>query len=191
MTKNGRVAAFIGFSERRSTAAPTRTKKIGTKKCATSWTSCSMSPPRSVRASTSPAANAPMISAEPARSASQASVKANINDVKKSALTTRSLAIQRIRCGARIEPITIASATKPKASANIFAIASVVNFSPAAAALTTASSTRPRMSSTTAAPRMTCASSVFMWPRSERTRAVMPTEVAVSAAPRKIATVVG
>ena len=49
----------------------------------------------------------------------------------------------------------------------------------------------PRMSSMTAAPRMTCDSRSARWPRSERTRAVMPTDVAVSDAPRNTHTIGG
>src|SRR5690349_4651874 len=51
--------------------------------------------------------------------------------------------------------------------------------------LRTARMTRPNTSSTTAAPRMTRASGVAPLPRSRSTRAVMPTLVAVSVAPRK------
>ena len=49
--------------------------------------------------------------------------------------------------------------------------------------LITASTTSPRMSSRIAAPRMTCPSRLWRDPRSFRTRAVMPTLVAVSVAP--------
>lgn len=50
---------------------------------------------------------------------------------------------------------------------------------------TTARTTSPRISSMTAAPRITRASSERARPRSVSTRAVMPTLVAVSVAPRK------
>jgi hypothetical protein len=54
--------------------------------------------------------------------------------------------------------------------------------------LTTARITRPSTSSMTAAPRMILASFDRAAPRSRRTRAVMPTLVAVRTAPRKACT---
>ena len=61
---------------------------------------------------------------------------------------------------------------------------------PAATPVTTLRMTRPSTSSMTAAPMMMRASGVLIRPRSASTRAVMPTEVAVSVAPTKMAAVV-
>src|SRR6267143_2994591 len=61
----------------------------------------------------------------------------------------------------------------------------------AARPLTTAKSASPRTSSTTAAPRTTCAAGSCSRPRAERTRAVIPTLVAVRVAPMKTAGRVG
>jgi multisubunit Na+/H+ antiporter MnhG subunit len=61
---------------------------------------------------------------------------------------------------------------------------------PAAMPDTTVRMTRPSTSSIIAAPIMILASSLFIWPKSDRTRAVIPTDVAVRVAPTKMAAVV-
>ncbi len=60
---------------------------------------------------------------------------------------------------------------------------------PAATPVTTLRITSPSTSSITAAPMMILASGVFIRPKSDRTRAVIPTDVAVSVAPMKMAAV--
>ena len=72
-------------------------------------------------------------------------------------------------------------------TARVRATPSSVTAPPAASPDTTLRMTRPRTSSITAAPMMTRASRWCIRPRSDRTRAVIPTEVAVSVAPTKIA----
>ena len=62
---------------------------------------------------------------------------------------------------------------------------------PSAIRPTIARTTRPRTSSTTAAPRMIRPSRVSRTRSSERTRAVMPIDVAVSAAPTKMDVTLG
>ena len=62
------------------------------------------------------------------------------------------------------------------------------NLRPPESPATTVKITRPIMSSMTAAPRMIWLSGSCKRPRSERTRAVMPTLVAVRAAPETMAT---
>ena len=60
---------------------------------------------------------------------------------------------------------------------------------PEATRLTTLRITRPSTSSMTAAPMMMRAAGVLIRPRSAKTRAVIPTDVAVRVAPRKMAAV--
>ena len=172
-----------------SIAAPTTTKKIGMKKFPMSCTSRSICFPLSVRASTSPAANEPMMIAEPTRCAMYASRNANTTDAKKIPRAMSIRSISRISAGASREPMTIASTTNPNAMTTTFSTDIIDSSPPPASVPQSVSSTSPIMSSTTAAPRMTCDSGSLRWPRSERTRAVIPTDVAVSAAPRNTETI--
>jgi hypothetical protein len=73
----GRFSATAGLRSRTSTWAPTKTKKIGAKMSTTGLSASSTSRRRLVLASASPAANAPMIGAEWAFFAAQATRSAN------------------------------------------------------------------------------------------------------------------
>jgi hypothetical protein len=86
-------------------------------------------------------------------------------------------------------PATTTATRNPAAIAKVVAIPATLMAPPAARPDTTPRMTSPTTSSSTAAPRMIRASGVSMAPRSPNTRAVIPTDVAVSVAPMKIATV--
>ena len=87
-------------------------------------------------------------------------------------------------------PEHTATTRKPAATASVRATPSRVTAPPAATPETTLRITSPSTSSMTAAPMMIRASGVPIRPRSESTRAVIPTDVAVSVAPTKMAAVV-
>ena len=88
--------------------------------------------------------------------------------------------------GARRPPIKSAATMKPTDTAMFTPTPASDTLAPAATPLTTASMMSPTTSSRTAAPSTTCPSGVSSCPRSERTRAEIPMDVAVSAAPHTI-----
>ena len=90
--------------------------------------------------------------------------------------------------GANRVPRTTASTRNPTANKKILPTERMPSAAPPTMPDTTARITIPRTSSITAAPMMMRASGVCIRFRSESTRAVMPTEVAVRVAPTKIAT---
>jgi hypothetical protein len=93
------------------------------------------------------------------------------------------------RCELAQRPSTTAVTRKAAAFPTIARMLPIDGAVPPATApiipATTASTTRPRMSSTTAAPKIMRPSVESRRPRSRNTRAVMPTLVAVSTAPMK------
>ena len=89
--------------------------------------------------------------------------------------------------GMRKVPTSMTASRKPNAIPVVAAIRRKVTFSPRTRPVTTVKITSPRMSSITAAPRMICPSTSRSRPRSDSTRAVIPTLVAVKVAPAMIA----
>src|SRR2546422_2182658 len=137
-----------------------------------------------------PAANAPMMRADPARAARAARSSRKANAETRSTPRTRIRFTSPKMRGASAAPSATAATRNPTATASVHTTPTALTAAPAASPETTPRITRPSTSSMTAAPRMSRASVESMHFRSERTRAVMPTEVAVSVAPTKIATVV-
>ena len=145
---------------------------------------------RFVRARTTPAANAPTIGAEPAFSAAQATNSAKDDggrdehpadvdlpdDADEPFLPRGKPSATMPRRGIRSRDAAERKAHRARKPARL-----------RRSCVTIASTTSPSTSSTTAAPRMIWPSGVFSTPSSERTRAVIPIDVAVSAAPTKIA----
>ena len=84
-------------------------------------------------------------------------------------------------------PINTAATTKPIATSVMRPISSGWSSPPSASPLTTERMMSPTTSSSTAAPSTTCPSGDSSWPRSASTRAEIPIDVAVSAAPDTIA----
>ena len=123
-----------------------------------------------------------MIIAEPQRSASHAMVRA-----RTTAMTVRVDGVW-MRCESRDSsgpprvPATAATRRKPKARAAAPRIVAIEASRPCESPWMMVSNRSPRTSSISAAPRMICPSWVSRCPRSERTRAVMPTLVAVRVA---------
>ena len=184
-----RRAGRRGSSSRGSRDAPTPTKKIGAKMDATGLTSRSMVSNWLVPDRIRPAAKAPMMSADRPASASPARPSANAtandqqdvahphaHDRRRTAAARRTGRPARRPRGSRPRPPSIAerrpARSRPRRRR---------------CPLTTLRITSPSTSSMTAAPRMIRASGVRIRPESDSTRAVIPTEVAVSVAPTKIA----
>src|SRR6185295_10254651 len=185
-----RELGVAGFSRPRLTDAPTLTKKIGVKIEATGRTSCSMVSNWLVPDRMSPAANAPMMSADPDRAASDDSPRANATANTSSTKRTRMRTTTSNSLGTRYRPTSTATTRKATATARVRTTPSTETAAPPATPETTLRMTSPSTSSMTAAPMMTRASDVAMRPRSDSTRAVIPTEVAVRVAPTKMAAVV-
>src|SRR3989442_1753888 len=137
-----------------------------------------------------PAANAPMMRADPARGARGG------RSSRKAKAETRSPRRPRIgsttpkRGGASAVPSAPAATRTPTGTASVRTTPSALTAAPAASPETTPRITRPSTSSITAAPRMSRASVESMRFRSESTRAVIRTDVAVSVASTKIATII-
>ena len=135
-----------------------------------------------------PAMKAPMMNASLAASASSAKPS-----IRTSATTVTVAGELALRCTRSSRRGTPSSPTNPVTSKNAIARPSVpatmptLTDPPVTILTTTVRITRPSTSSATAAPRTTLASVVARARRSPNTRAVMPTLVAVSAAPTKIA----
>ncbi len=100
---------------------------------------------------------------------------------------TLALPTKRTRTRPSGMPTAIATARKPIARPVDLATVAASICPPPATFDTTARITRPSTSSATAAPRMIWPSRVARTFSSERTRAVMPIEVAVRAAPTNVA----
>ncbi len=151
-----------------------------------------MSCRRFVRASTRPAAKAPTIGADSAFLAPQATKTAKATAAAPSMPRTLDLPTTWIRRLADRRADDHRHDEKADGHARSDFSAAPADSVPVwASLLTIASTTSPRTSSITAAPRMIWPSGVFRTPSSDRTRAVMPIDVAVSAAPTKIAVSVG
>src|SRR5687768_3507931 len=166
-----------------STAAPTETKKIGTKKWPRRTTPRSMAGAWTVGAKASPAVKAPMMSADPTRSARTAVRNASASANVASACSEPRRANAPKTGGTASRPTSNAAATNPNAIAVMSATLPTDRVAPPTICATTARMIRPTMSSSTAAPSTTCDSRSCSRPRSASTRAVMPTDVAVSDAP--------
>ena len=135
-----------------------------------------------------PATKAPTIGASCARSASSANASVNAKAIATTVpgdRETRSMAENS--GGATRSPTTLPRTRKSTATAMIPRTDSRDTDPSVTSRTTTVSTTRPMTSSATAAPRTTRASWVASARRSPKTRAVMPTLVAVRAAPTKSA----
>ncbi len=95
------------------------------------------------------------------------------------------------RVGAKRIPIATARTMKTRAFVRISPMVVKENAPVWTSPVMMARITSPRMSSRTAAPRTTREAASWRRPRSERTRAVIPTLVAVRVAPMKTATSIG
>src|SRR5438876_611486 len=135
----------------------------------------------------SPAANAPMMSAVPARSARTQSSSRNAKADTTSTPRTRMRSTRPKSRGASFSPIQRAANRNATATPRMRSAPCRLNAVPAASPETTPRITSPMTSSITAAPRIRRASRLCSTWRSLSTRAVIPTEVAVSVAPTKMA----
>jgi hypothetical protein len=126
-----------------------------------------------------------MIVVSPIKSATAASATAKIIEYTIKLPRACILSIQLMSTGASLTPSTMATARNTIAFVDSKATEASETAPVCAIPVTTARITRPRMSSTTAAPRTTSAAASLSRPRSARTLAVMPTLVAVSVAPTK------
>src|SRR2546426_1654290 len=135
----------------------------------------------------SPAANAPMMSAVPARSARTQSSSRNAKADTTSTPRTRMRSTRPKSRGASFSPIQRAANRNATATPRMRSAPCRLNAVPAASPETTPRIRSPMTSSITAAPRMRRASRLCSTWRSLSTRAVIPTEVAVSVAPTKMA----
>src|SRR5882724_1345931 len=135
----------------------------------------------------SPAANAPIMSAVPARSASTQSSSRNAKADTTSIPRTRIRSTTPNSRGASLSPIHRAADRNATATPRMRSAPCRLNAVPAASPETTPRITSPMTSSITAAPRIRRASRLCSTWRSLSTRAVIPTEVAVSVAPTKMA----
>ena len=181
-------SALPGMNRRTFTGAPTATKKIGVKMSATGSIRSTTASNWLVEESTRPAAKAPMIIADPARSASAAIASAKQNAATSSTPRVRIRSTKSKIVGAKRVPRTTASTRKPTANRKILPTERTPSAAPPTIPDTTARITIPSTSSITAAPMMILASGVCIRFKSDSTRAVMPTEVAVRVAPTKMAT---
>src|SRR6266576_762914 len=162
-------------------------KKMGVKMSATGLIRSSMTPNCFVSDRMSPAANAPMMSAVPARSARTQSSSRNAKADTTSTPRTRIRSTRPKSRGASFSPIQRATKRNATATPRMRSAPCRLNAVPAASPETTPRITSPMTSSITAAPRMRRASRLCSTWRSLSTRAVIPTEVAVSVAPTKMA----
>ena len=131
----------------------------------------------------SPAENAPIIMAEPIASASQANPKANIRPTLVAMPGLRACGTISPEAEPAFLPSTRVRIRNPKASPVVLVTLPTVTAWPPAKPLTTAKIISPNTSSMTAAPKTIWLSVSWRRPRSESTRAVIPTLVAVSVAP--------
>src|SRR2546426_9300978 len=166
-------------------------KKIGVKMSATGLIRSLIEANWFVSDRMSPAANAPMMRAVPARSARTQSSSRNANADTTSTPRTRIRSTRPNRRGASFSPIHRATKRKTTATARMRSAPCRLNAVPAASAETTPKMTSPMTSSITAAPRIIRASRLCKTWRSLSTRPVIPTDVAVSVAPTKMAVVRG
>src|SRR5882672_2768446 len=139
----------------------------------------------------SPAANAPIMSAVPARSARTQSNSRNAKADTTSMPRTRIRSTTPNSRGASLSPIHRATNRNATATPRMRSAPCKLNAVPAASPETTPRITRPMTSSITAAPRIRRASRLCSTWRSLSTRPVIPTEVAVRVAPTKMAVVSG
>src|SRR5205814_710447 len=180
-----------GFHTRGSTAAPMLRKKMGVKMSATGLMRSSIEANWFVSDRMSPAANAPMMSAVPARSARTQSSSRKANADTTRTPRTRMRSTRPKSRGASFKPTHRATKRNATATPRMRNAPRRLNAVPAASPETTPRITSPMTSSMTAAPRITRASRLCSTWRSLRTRAVIPTEVAVRVAPTKMAVVSG
>src|SRR5213080_2396040 len=164
-------------------------KKIGVKMSATGLIRSLIEANWFVSDRMSPAANAPMMRAVPARSARTQSNSRNANADTTSTPRTRIRSTRPNRRGASFSPIHRATKRKATATPRMRSAPCRLNAVPAASAETTPKMTSPMTSSITAAPRISRASRLCKTWRSLSTRPVIPTDVAVSVAPTKMAVV--
>src|SRR6266850_640320 len=139
----------------------------------------------------SPAANAPMMSAVPARSARTQSSSRNAKADTTRMPRTRIRSTTPNSRGASFSPIHRATNRNATATPRMRTAPCRLNAVPAASPETTPRITSPMTSSITAAPRIRRASKLCSTWRSLSTRPVIPTEVAVRVAPTKRAVVSG
>src|SRR5437899_2042162 len=164
-------------------------KKIGVKMSATGLIRSSMAPNCFVSDRISPAAKAPMMSAVPARSAKTHSRNRKAKADTTNTPRTRIRSTRPKSRGATFRPIHRARKRNATATPRIRSAPCRLNAVPAASPETTLKITSPMTSSITAAPRIRRASRLCSTCRSLSTRPVIPTEVAVSVAPTKMAVV--
>ena len=132
-----------------------------------------------------------MIIAEPASEAAAARARAKAREREPSAPSTRIRPAAFTRRGAATVPTTIAATRKPIARPATLPTPAAERAPPAASPETTDRMMRPMTSSSTAAPITIRPSWVSSWPRSLRTRAEIPMEVAVIAAAQTVAVTPG
>ncbi len=167
---------------------PMLTKKTGMKILPTAPRSVTIRSWPSTRPRARPAMNAPMMKASLVTSATAANARINMNETTTSVEPPLAYRFtRRMKCGTITRP-TIPAPTRNKAARPIVSSTVPTPTSPPVTDLTTTVRiTSPSTSSTTAAPRTIRDSSAFSVPRSPNTRAVIPTLVAVSAAPMNTA----
>src|SRR6266540_190965 len=180
-----------GFHTRGSTAAPMLRKKMGVKMSATGLIRSSMRANWFVSDRMSPAANAPMMSAVPARSARTHNSSRNAKAETTSTPRTCIRSTRPNSRGATFSPIHSATNRNATATPRMRSAPCGLNAVPAASPETTPRMTSPMTSSITAAPRIRRASRLCSTWRSLSTRPVIPTDVAVRVAPTKMAVVSG
>src|SRR6267143_689929 len=166
-------------------------KKMGVKMSATGLIRSTIRPNWFVSDRMSPAANAPMMSAVPARSARTQSSSRNAKADTTSTPRTRIRSTRPKSRGATFNPIHRAAKRKATATPRMRSAPCRLNAVPPASPETTPRMTSPMTSSITAAPKIRRASRLCSTWRSLSTRAVIPTEVAVRVAPTKMAGVSG
>src|SRR5712692_4901480 len=162
-------------------------KKIGVKMSATGLIRSLIEANWFVSDRMSPAANAPMMRAVPARSARTQSSSRNANADTTSTPRTRIRSTRPNSRGASLSPIHRAMKRKATATPRMRSAPCRLNAVPAASPETTPRITSPMTSSITAAPRIKRASRLCSTWRSLSTRPVIPTDVAVRVAPTKMA----
>ncbi len=172
-----------------SASMPICRKNTGMNRWPTGVSSRRMRSAWSLRLRAMPATNAPTMGASLAMSASSAKARVNASAMATIVPVERdTLATARNRGGATRMPTTTPTTRKATAPAMMPATDTSDTEPSVTSRTTTVSTTRPMTSSATAAPSTTRASVVAMARRSLNTRAVMPTLVAVSAAPMNSAT---
>ena len=173
-----------------STCRPTCTKKMGMNRLARGPRSRSMRSACLVRPRARPATKAPMMGASSACMASCARAKVNTTAAIRTVPLPLALRwIHRNAGGATRWPTAVVTTRKANASRRTCTAPNASRDPSSTMRTTTVRITRPRTSSATAAPSTMRDSVLDRIRRSPKARAVMPTEVAVSAAPMNRAVV--